>query len=98
MICRQTTDDSGALTYSCRQEGLLFYAHRSFEPGKPGALIVLAVESFFIFVFWTCTALMREDFSKAFAAITMAPLTCRAAVLLFHSAIIHVMDFPDIKV
>ncbi|KAK6050685.1 hypothetical protein COOONC_11810 [Cooperia oncophora] len=98
MICRYTVNDNGAYIYKCRQEGLLFYVHRSFQPGKPAANIVLAVEGLLILLVYTYTALMRRDFSKAFVAIAMAPFTLRAGVLLLHTAILHAMDFPDMNV
>ncbi|VDP08408.1 unnamed protein product [Heligmosomoides polygyrus] len=97
MICRYVADSNGELGYRCRQEGLLFYAHRSFETGKQAANIALLVECILLALFYTYTALMRKDFTKSFVVVTLAPFALRAALLVIHTAIIHAMQFPDMK-
>ncbi|KAL6736403.1 hypothetical protein Aduo_006760 [Ancylostoma duodenale] len=97
MICQYFADDNGAYYYTCRQEGTLFYLHRYFLVGKPAANITLAVEVALLIVFWLCTAYMRREFTKVFTSVAVFPMTVRAGLVAFHTAVILAMDFPDMK-
>ncbi|KHJ91211.1 hypothetical protein OESDEN_08929 [Oesophagostomum dentatum] len=97
MICQYLPDSSGAYSYKCRPEGLLFYFHRYFLTGRPAANIALAAEAALLAIFWLCTTYMRREFTKVFTTVTVIPLTIRAGLIAFHTAVVLAIDFPDMK-
>ncbi|CAJ0605230.1 unnamed protein product [Cylicocyclus nassatus] len=94
----QYTLVNGTYSYNCRQEDNLFYYHRYFLVGRPAANIALAVEAFLLALFWLCTCLMRREFTIIFTSITMLPMTVKTGLTAFHTAVIHAIDFPSMKV